>query len=341
MSLWQEIHEQPAAMERALALNTDRVLEVARWIEHVAPDWVLIAARGTSDNAARYAQYVWGSRNGLAVGLATPSLFSVYRTPPALEGAMVVGISQSGESPDLVAVLAAAREANRPTLAITNNPGSPLAAAADMCLPIEAGVEKAVAATKTYTAQLMAIARLSAALRGDHAHLYQVPEAVRLVLQRADAISDVVGGFTDTAPVVVLGRGFNLSTAFEWALKLQEMAGVAALPFSTADFAHGPLALASDTMAALVVAPGGAALAGVRDLVERLAGEFNVRTAVVSDRPEVLDIASAPLAVPGVPEWLSPMVTVVAAQLFTYRLATARGLDPDLPRAIRKVTRTT
>src|SRR5688572_14137310 len=207
MSLHEEIHQQPDVLARLLAAQAERVREVARAIRAHDVRWVLLAARGTSDNAGLYAQYVWGSRNRLAVAMATPSLYTHYRTPPSLAGALVVGISQSGQSPDIVSVLAEARRQGSPTLAITNEPESNLAREATWVLPTGAGPELAVAATKTYTSQLLAVAMLSAALRaeadgaaGDGADgdadsdeaLARVPEAIAGALALDEAIAAAV-----------------------------------------------------------------------------------------------------------------------------------------------------
>src|SRR5688572_8852357 len=226
MSLHEEIHQQPDVLARLLAAQAERVREVARAIRAHDVRWVLLAARGTSDNAGLYAQYVWGSRNRLAVAMATPSLYTHYRTPPSLAGALVVGISQSGQSPDIVSVLAEARRQGSPTLAITNEPESNLAREATWVLPTGAGPELAVAATKTYTTQLLAVAMLSAALRaeagGDAGEsgdedsdeaLSRVPAAIAGALELDEGIAAAVERYRAIARCVVLGRGFHYATA--------------------------------------------------------------------------------------------------------------------------------
>ncbi len=190
MTLISEIHEQADVLENLLVNQAAQIESIGRAILKADPQFVFLAARGTSDNAGRYANYVWGSMNRLPVALATPSLFSLYQKPPSLKGALVVGISQSGQSPDIVSVLEEGRKQGSPTLAITNEPDSPLAQTADWVIDIQAGVEAAVAATKTYTAELMAIAMLSSAMLNDPEARYplaQVPGWVRQVLARARA----------------------------------------------------------------------------------------------------------------------------------------------------------
>ncbi len=356
MSLHEEIHQQPDVLARLLAAQAERVREVARAIREHDVRWVLLAARGTSDNAGLYAQYVWGSRNRLAVAMATPSLYTHYRTPPSLKGALVVGISQSGQSPDIVSVLAEARRQGSPTLAITNEPESSLAREATWVLPTGAGPERAVAATKTYTTQLLAVAMLSAALRveaggeagdgtdGDadsDAALARVPAAIAGALELDEAIVAAVERYRTMARCVVLGRGFHYATACEWALKLEELTYAVAEPYSTADFRHGPLAIVGEGFPVLAAVPDGAVFADALTLLESVVRERGADLVVISDREEALALARTPLRVAAaLPEWLRPIADVVPAQLFCYHLARAMGRDTEKPRGLSKVTRT-
>jgi glucosamine--fructose-6-phosphate aminotransferase (isomerizing) len=352
MSLHEEIHQQPDVLARLLAAQAERVREVARAIREHDVRWVLLAARGTSDNAGLYAQYVWGSRNRLAVAMATPSLYTHYRTPPSLAGALVVGISQSGQSPDIVSVLAEARRQGSPTLAITNEPESNLAREATWVLPTGAGPELAVAATKTYTTQLLAVALLSAALRaeaggdsdGDEDSadaLSRVPAAIAGALELDEAIAAAVERYRAIARCVVLGRGFHYATACEWALKLEELTYAVAEPYSTADFRHGPLAIVGEGFPVLAAVPDGAVFADALALLESVVRERGADLVVISDRDEALALARTPLRLAtSLPEWLRPIADVVPAQLFCYHLARAMGRDIEKPRGLSKVTRT-
>ena len=342
MSLWDEIQSQPETLRGFIEGAWDEVTATADWMSGLRFTHVVMAARGSSDNAARYAQYLLGAHNGLNVALAAPSLYTLFASPPNLDGSLVVGISQSGESPDLLAVLESARNQNRPTLAITNNASSPMASLADRHLDIAAGPELAVAATKSYTNQLLALAALSAALEGSSDHheaLMRVPETVARTLEVEDQISRAATALRDETRCVAIGRGYNHSTAFEWALKIAELSYIVAQPFSAADFRHGPLALVEPGLAVLAVATDGPLFDDVADLIETVR-ENGARVTAISDREDCPadDLIVLPS---GLDEWLTPIPITVAAQVFTHHLTVARGHDPDNPRAIHKVTKTT
>ncbi len=341
--LEQEILEQPGVLERLLERERGTVEAVARAIRERAPRFVVLAARGSSDNAARYGQYLLGAVNGLPVALATPSLFTLYRRPPRLADALVIAVSQSGQSPDIVAVVEEGRRQGALTLAVTNDPASPLARAAEWVIPLHAGAERSVAATKTYTASLLALGMLSAALAGDEemfAALQTVPGAIRQVVSSAPMVCRASERYRYMEACVVVSRGYNYATAYEIALKLKELTYVLAEPYSSADFQHGPVALVEKGFPVIAVVPEGAVTAEMVDFLRRLR-EREAELVVISAREEALSLAQTPLPLPGgIPEWLSPMVAVVPGQLFALGLTQARGLDPDQPRGLQKVTRT-
>jgi len=230
------------------------------------------------------------------------------------------------------------------TVAVTNEPTSPLARAASATLPLYAGEEKAVAATKTYTAELLALAMLSAELEGDaqrKAALELVPSYVEQVITSVVGSVEIAAeGFAGAGKLVVLGRGFNYATAFEIALKLKETCYFIAEPYSVPDLLHGPVAMIDEHFPVIVVAPSGPTLADVPRLFDLLE-KRGARTLAISDRPDVLARAQFGLKLPSdVPEWVSPIVAVVAGQLFSYALCMATGQDPDKPRGLSKVTLT-
>jgi glucosamine--fructose-6-phosphate aminotransferase (isomerizing) len=339
----QEIHEQPEALARLLEEGRAAAEEVAARVRGFSPRFVVIAARGSSDNTARYAQYLFGAHNRLSVSLATPSLFTYYEAAPSLAGALVVGVSQSGQSPDVVAVVESGRRQGALTLAITNRPGSPLALAAESTLPLLAGEERAVAATKTYTSQLCALAMLSAALEGRESRwteLTGVPGLVRAAIGLNSSVEDRASRYRYAEQFVVVGRGFNYATAFEVALKMKETSYVLAEPYSPADLRHGPVAIIERGFPVLLVATSGRVLDDLENLTALLE-DRRAELVAISDDADLLGRARVGLPLPAaVPEWVSPMVAVVPGQLFAVALARTRGLDPDRPRGLSKVTET-
>ncbi len=339
--LEQEIASQPALIDALLAREAPRIAAICARLP--AFDYALIAARGSSDHAAMYAKYAWAALAGHPVALAAPSLLTLYDAPPQMTGALVVGISQSGQSPDIVAVLAEAQRQGRPTLAITNDGASPLAAVADEVIELGVGPERSVAATKTYTAELAVIAAFAAALSGDQQRmdeLLRLPDALAATLALADTAARHAERYRYMDRCVVIGRGYNYATAFELALKLKELTYVMAIPYSSADFRHGPIATIGVGAPALLVMPAGRAFDDMLDLAHELQ-RLGAELLVISDDAQALELATTPLplAVP-VAEWLSPIPAVLPGQTLALRLALAKGLDPDAPRAIHKVTRT-
>ncbi len=344
MGLREEILEQPAVAARLLEEQRPAIEEIAKAIKAADIDYAFLAARGTSDNAGRYAKYLWGAVNQIPVAMATPSLFSIYQQPPRLRKALVVGVSQSGKSPDIVSVLTEAKKQNQPTLAITNAPDSPLAKDATWTIDISAGPEKAVAATKTYTASLMAVAMLSAALSGEKdgwKKLEQVPFWMEQVLTKEESLAQMAQRYRYMESCVVLGRGYHYATAFEWALKMKEMCYLIADPYSSADFQHGPIALVEQGFPVMAVATQGRVLSDMIGLMDILQREHRVELFTISDDNEALHIANTGLALPaGIPEWISPMIAILPTQLFTYYLTQIKGFDTEAPRSLNKVTET-
>jgi glucosamine--fructose-6-phosphate aminotransferase (isomerizing) len=284
------------------------------------------------------------------VSLGAPSLVTIYGSPPALAGALVLGISQSGESPDIVALVEEGRRQGALTVALCNQPDSPLGRAAAHVVDLHAGPEESVAASKSYTAELLALAMLSAAIDGDaeaRQALDAIPDAVDQTLARATPMLEdaILAPFVVADRMVVLGRGFNFATAFEAALKIKETSGVMAEPHATPDLFHGPFAMIEAGFPALVIAHSGAAFADATAAVRAIAAR-GAEILVISDDPSLQTTVAArgPLATPpGVPpgpEWLSPITAIVPGQLVALTLATARSLDADRPVGLAKVTRT-
>jgi len=338
-----ELREQPAALARLLERQGPHVAELVEAFHREDIRYVLIASRGTSSNAARYAQYVLGRAHRVPVMFATPSLYTIYGQPPRLDGGLVIGISQSGASPDVVSVLLEARRQGRPTIALTNDPDSPLAMAAAAVLPLEAGEERAVAATKTYLNSLGAIALLFTAL-GDDAvarlELRRMPELLERQIVLSFESAPPIEEYSRAIGATVVARGVNYGTAFEIALKIRELSGLLVEAYSPADLMHGPIAAIQPDWPVILVAPSGPARPSVEEVVEPLR-ERGARVIAVSDAATVLEGAHTRLPlVPDVPEWLSPLTAVVPGQVTAMRLAEQRGLDVDHPAGLQKITLT-
>jgi glucosamine--fructose-6-phosphate aminotransferase (isomerizing) len=280
----------------------------------------------------------------LQVALATPSLFSIYKRPPRFGNALVLGISQSGKSPDIVSVIDEAAKQGALTLAITNTPGSDLSQAAAHTIDMHAGLEQSVAATKTYTTSLATIAMLSAAAAGNQEMKEQLQELPRLAGQTLSALDQEIGRLAERyrymRVCVVIGRGFNYATAFEIALKIKELNYVMAEPYSSADFLHGPVAVVEDAFPTIIIAPSGVMLPEMSGFIQNLK-DRGAETIVISDDASTLEMARTPFALPlSVPEWLSPLTSILPGQLFAMHLANVRDYDVDHPRGLRKVTET-
>lgn len=338
-----ELAEQPEALRRLLADGAEPIAALAQRLAADDVTHVVIAARGSSDNAARYAQYVLGARHGLPVALATPSLHTLYDASPRFDGALVIGISQSGQSPDIVQVLRDARTQGRPTAAITNDLSSPLALEADHAIDLRTGPERAVAATKTYTSSLGVVAMLSAALThdpADEAALAALPDRVAAASTSWQDPAVALVGYADLPALAVVGRGYAYSTAHEVALKIKELTGAIAVPYSAADLLHGPIAAVGAGFPVLLVAPTGRTSASLADLSGRLHAR-GARLLVISDDAALLEAADTPIPIPPGPEWLAPIWATVPGQQAAIALTRLRGDDPDAPHGLNKVTHTT
>ncbi|MCX7926164.1 MAG: SIS domain-containing protein [Fimbriimonadales bacterium] len=338
-----EIGEQPEVLRRIADEEWRAVQIAAQQIRDRDLNFVFAAARGTSDNAAAYLKYLFEIANGIPCGLAAPSVVTFYRARLNLHGALVVGISQSGRSPDLVEYLTHAKANGAFTLAITNDAESELAHAAHYTLMLRAGVERSVAATKTYTGTLGVIYLLSEALNNNPRapqQLHQAAAFVEQVLHCEPYIKEVVDRYRHMRECVALARGLNQATAQETALKLIETCYVMCKAYSVADFMHGPFALIEPGFPCLLFAPDGATFSTALEGASKLR-TGGAETIIFASDKEILNLARTPIPMPaGIPEPLSPIVYAVAGQLFAYHLALTRDLNPDQPRGLQKVTKT-
>src|SRR3954463_13907917 len=320
--------EQPQVLERLLRESATAIAAAGAGIVARRPRFAVIAARGSSDNVARYAQHLLGRFWGMPVALATPSLHTLYDADLDYREALVIGISQSGASPDVASVVKAATAAGAVTVAITNEPGSLLAECARHVIELRTGAERSVAATKTYTASLGAVAALVGV---EPRELAGVPDAMARQLD-APVRSEAASRWQRLA---VVGRGVVYGTAFEAALKLSELTGVIAAPYSTADFMHGPIAILEAGFPILANAPSGPTLDGLRELLEAVSGRAGVTF--------ISDVAGFPgrrIHLQPVPEWLSPLVSVIPAQKLAVGASEILGRDVDRPIGLQKVTLT-
>jgi glutamine---fructose-6-phosphate transaminase (isomerizing) len=328
-----EVGEQPTVLARLLA-DPSQLADAAAQIAAARPRFVLIAARGTSDHAGLYAKYLAEVRMQLPAGLVSPSALTVYGARPDMTGVLFVAISQSGRSPDLVESLTVARECGALTMAVTNAPDSPLAQATDLAVDVRAGTERAVAATKSYTAELLALHML---FSGEDAHRDAAPladaAARTLALTGDEQLSNLAARFQYAERLVLTARGYSYATAREAALKLMETSYLSAQAFSGADLLHGPLAMIDRSVPVIAVTSPGRGGEAMRPVLERLA-EIDAHVLRVGADDGL------PIAAEGIAEHLLPILEILPLQRFAWRLALDRGVDPDHPRGLAKVTET-
>ena len=340
----QEIEQQPDALTATIEALLPRRDEVAALA--AATRTVLFIARGTSDNAAVYGSYLIQAHAGRLAALASPSIATTYRSRVDLDGVLAVALSQSGRTEEIVETLAWAQDCGARTLAITNGGAdSPLAQAAEVALVTEAGMERAVPATKTFTTELAALAVLGLGLGAplDAGELRAVPDAVAALLADAGAAADLDAIVTELARVpgvVVSGRGMAYAAALELAIKLKEACYLHAMGLSYADLLHGPIAVVdADTPAIVVAADSGPTLAGTVDLARRVTGA-GAKAFGIGGGAALSGACTLALPGPALPEWLAPIGLIVPGQLVTEALARRLGINPDKPRGLSKVTQT-
>lgn len=334
-----EVAEQPAVLAGLVDRRTD-IAEVARRIAARPPRFALLAARGSSDHAALYAKYLIEVLLGLPAGLVSPSTATLYGAKPDLRDVLLISVSQSGGSPDLLEVTEAARRQGALTVSVSNTPSSPLHGAAELAVDIGAGPESAVAATKTYTATLMALYLLIDAVRGgDAAHVAAIGEQAQRTLDNTeDAVARAIDRYRFVDRVITTGRGYSYASASESALKLAETSYLAARAYSGADLLHGPVAAIDRETAVLAVTSAGKGGAAMHEVLEAVSGRGADVLAVGSAARKVP--AAVRIEVPETAEEVAPILEILPVQRLALGLAVARGGDPDRPRGLQKVTRT-
>ncbi|MCZ4120173.1 SIS domain-containing protein [Streptomyces sp. H39-S7] len=336
-----EMAEQPAVLRRILERGAPRIRAVAAKVAARDPRFVLLTARGTSDNAALYAKYLIEVLLGKPAGLTSMSTTTAYGAKPDLTDCLVITVSQSGGSPDLVASTRAAREAGAITVAVTNNPDSPLAEVSEFHIDVLAGPEKALPATKTYTAELLALYLFVEGLRGgDGGAATVLPDLAEGILARGAEVKALAGRYRFAERMVITSRGYGYPTAREAALKLMETSYIPALAYSGADLLHGPLAMVDNISPVIAIVTEGKGGEALQPVLDRLRGR-GADLVVIGPQAQV-DAASAGFALPtkGVAEEVQPILEILPLQMLAYEVTIARGQDPDAPRALAKVTET-
>ena len=337
-----EISEQPAALQRTIQEERAKVDRLGEFLKARGIDLIVLVARGSSDNAALFGRYLLELVTGIPVSLSAPSVHTLYGAKLKLARSLVIGVSQSGEGEDINLVLEQARVAGAYTVGITNEPQSSMAGLVDETLLMRGGRERSVAATKTYTGQMLLFHMLASAL-GDAKSGFEyarVPEYVADALEHRSAIKELVERYVFMENCVVVGRGLIYANAYELALKLMETCYVVAERFSSADFLHGPLAIVERHFPIILFAPPGVTRRGVRELIQRLR-ELRADTLVITDDDELARNATRSIRMFGeIDEYIAPIPYIIPGQLFAALLADAKGLDPDMPRSLSKVTRT-
>ncbi len=336
----QEIAEQPQVLERTIVAEQDKITRLGDFLRQKDIDLIVLVARGSSDNAALFGRYLLEVTTGIPVSLSAPSVFTLYNARLRLKRAVVIGVSQSGEGADINQVLERAREFGAFTIGITNEAESSMAKIADETLLIHAGREKSVAATKTYTGQMLHFYMLAHAIGDKRLDYQRIPEFTQKALELQDEVKEVVQRYIFMENCVVVGRGMNYGNSYELALKLMETCYVVAERFSSADFFHGPLAIVERRFPVILFAPVGVTRASSLDLLGRLR-ELNADRLSITNDEEVAGLSTHSIRLsPDIDEFLSPIPFIVPAQLFAAHLSEAKGLDPDAPRSLSKVTKT-
>ena len=339
----EEIREQPAALERTLKSELNAIEQLRDVLQKKRPRLIVLAARGTSDNAAQFGRYLLEIITGIPVALAAPSIFTLYQAAVNLDGALVIALSQSGESTDTNLVLERGREQGAATIGITNEASSSLARLAEHTFVVRALHEQSVAATKTYTGQLLMLYLLAYALGGNIRldDLRRLPDLAARALTLEPEIAARSERYRFMEHAIVVGRGLNYATAFEFALKLMETCYVIAERFSAADLLHGPIAMIEPSFPSFVFTPTGVTWPGMREMLAKLE-QLKAETMIITDQSnQEARAAERAICVPAELEDLyTPIPYIIPAQLFAACLAAQKGLNPDKPRTISKVTRT-
>ena len=335
-----EIAEQPEALARTISEERKKIAKLGLTLKERPIKLIVLVARGSSDNAALFGRYLLEITTGIPVSLSAPSVHTIYNAKLKLDNALVVGVSQSGEGEDINLVLENARHCGAYTVGITNEPNSSMTNLVHETLLMHGGRERSVAATKTFTGQMLLFYMLASELAERSPSYEVIPDLVSAALEQQPAILELVQRYVFMENCVVVGRGLAYANAYELALKLMETCYVVAERFSSADFLHGPLAMVERHFPVILFAPPGKMLSGVKSLIERLR-ELHADTLSITSDLDAAGLCTRSIIMPrDIDEFLAPIPYIVPGQLFAALLAEAKGLDPDAPRSLSKVTRT-
>jgi len=335
-----EIVEQPVVLEKTIRLESKKLKKLGEFLRGKDINLIVLVARGSSDNAAFFGRYLLEITTGIPVSLSAPSVYTLYHAELKLNRALVIGVSQSGEGADINRVLKSAKKSGAFTLGITNFADSTMAKIADETLLIHAGREKSVAATKTYTGQMLHFYLLASILGETKLEYEKIPQFTNQALELKSKVEELAQRYVFMENCVVVGRGLNYGNSYELALKLMETCYVVAERFSSADFFHGPLAIVERRFPVILFAPQGVTQKSNLDLLNRLK-ELHADSFTITNDDKIAALSSRSLLMPKeIDEFLSPIPFIIPAQLFAALLAEAKGLNADAPRSLTKVTKT-
>ncbi len=338
----KEIAQQPFVLEKTIKAESKKLSKIGKFLQNRDIDLIVLVARGSSDNAALFGRYLLETTCGIPVSLSAPSVHTLYKAKLKLDRALVIGVSQSGEGSDINQVLTNAKKSGAFTLGITNNGASQITKTADETLLIQTGKEKSIAATKTYTGQMLHFYLLANALldKSKRIELEKIPQFADDALKLNSQVKEIAQRYSFMENCVVVGRGLNYGNSFELALKLMETCYVVAERFSSADFFHGPLAIVERRFPMIMFAPKGVTIKSNIDLLKRLK-ELNADSLSITNEKRIAKLSSRSINMPSeIDEYLSPIPFIIPAQLFAAHLSEAKGLNPDEPRSLSKITKT-
>ena len=338
----QEIGQQPEALARVLKKETRKILRFGEFLSSRDVRLIVLVARGSSDNAALFGRYLLEITVSIPVSLAAPSVHTLYRARLNLKNTLVVGVSQSGEGTDINRVLEDSKKAGAFTLGITNEAHSSMARLVDEVFLIGAGRERSVAATKTYTGQLLMFYLLACALRGGQGldKLRRLPDLASQSLKLSPRIQAMAERYRFMNHCIVVGRGLSYANAYELAIKLMETCYIVSERFSSADFLHGPVAMIEQDFPVILFAPPGKTFRDMARLTRQLR-QLKAETLVISSEASILKLATRSIPIPSaIEDFLAPIPYIIPGQLFAAMLAEVKGLSPDRPRSLQKVTKT-